>query len=332
MGIDNTIPEVARRQIERIAEVCERIKPLVVIHCITYNHEAFLKDALEGFLMQKTDFPFVAVVHDDASTDGTTEVLRTYAERYPDIILPIFEEENQYSKHDRTVARVMKIAKLATGAKYIALCEGDDYWIYEYKLQKQVDFLESHLEYSLVFHNAKILRMDDASGTLRPSIFHQDKSREYTAKEIGCQYIIPTASVLYRIEIDSDPIQYNTRFKFGDNVKFFTAAIHGKLYGIFEDWGVYRRQKGGMTSANFMIKHADLFIEHTKAIEEVFGFMLGKEYCSSLITNFYLHFLKLYRNHKLYKKYCVYFLKAVKDCGFVIVKSEFKHFMDVICK
>ena len=96
MQIDNDIPEVARRQIKHIAEVCERRKPLVVINCTAYNHEAFLRDALEGFVMQKTDSPFVAVVHDDASTDGTAAILREYAERYPDIILPIFEED-QYS-------------------------------------------------------------------------------------------------------------------------------------------------------------------------------------------------------------------------------------------
>lgn len=104
MQIDNNIPEVACRQIEQINDVCKRIKPLVVINCTAYNHEVFLRDALKGFVMQKTDFPFVAVVHDDASTDGTATILREYAEQYPDIILPIFEE-NQYS-HSVTSTRV----------------------------------------------------------------------------------------------------------------------------------------------------------------------------------------------------------------------------------
>lgn len=332
MQIDNNIPDVARRQIERIAEMCERIKPLVVIRCITYNHEAFLKDALEGFLMQKTDFPFVAVVHDDASTDGTAAVLRKYAEQYPDIILPIYEEENQYSKRNRSVGRIMYAASKATGAKYAAMCEGDDYWTYEYKLQKQVDFLESHPEYSLVFHNAKILRMDDASGTLSPSIFHQDKSREYTAKEIYCQWTIPTASALYRIEIDTDPIQYNTKFKVGDNVKFLTAAKHGKLYGIFEDWSVYRLHKGGVTVISGHGAFAKTLIEHSKVIEEVFASLLGKDVCREVIVNLYLSTLKIDRNNKRYKEYCIYFIKAVKDCGLIIIKSEFKHFMEVIHK
>ena len=73
-------------------------KPLVAIQCITYNHEPYIRDALEGFVMQKTDFPFVAIVHDDASTDKTADIIREYAEKYPDIIKPIFETENQYSK------------------------------------------------------------------------------------------------------------------------------------------------------------------------------------------------------------------------------------------
>ena len=331
MQLDN-IPEVASRQIAHIAEVCERIKPLVVIRCITYNHEAFLKDALDGFLMQKTDFPFVAVVHDDASTDGTVAILREYAERYPDIILPIFEEENQYSKRDGTITRVMNIAKLATGAKYVAMCEGDDYWTYEYKLQKQVDFLETHPDYSLVFHNAKTLRMDGASGTLGQSIYHQDKSREYTAKEIYCQWTIPTASALYRIEIDTDPIQYNTKFKVGDNVKFLTAAKHGKLYGIFEDWSVYRLHKGGVTVASGHGAFAKTLIEHSKVIEEVFASLLGKDVCREVIVNHYLSILKIDRNNKRYKEYCIYFIKAVKDCGFTIVKHEWMHFVEITGK
>ena len=332
MQIDSSIPEVARRQIEHIAEVCKRIKPLVVIHCITYNHEAFLKDALDGFLMQKTDFPFVAVVHDDASTDRTAAVLREYAERYPDIILPILEEENQYSKRDRSITRIMSAACKATGAKYVAMCEGDDYWTYEYKLQKQVDFLESHPDYSLVFHNAKTLKMDELPETLSQSIYHQDKSREYTAKEIYYYWTIPTASALYRIELDYDPIQYNNKFKIGDNVRFLIAAKHGKLYGFFEDWSVYRKHSGGVTNVGITGTFTKVLIEHSKAIEEVFASVLGKNVCRAIVANHYLTILRIDRNNKRYKEYCMYFINAVKDCGFIIVKKEFKHIIDVIRK
>ena len=127
-------------------------RPLMVtIQCLTYNHEPYIRQCLDGFVMQKTNFRFEAIVHDDASTDGTADIIREYAEKYPDIIKPIIETENQYSKHDGSLDRIMDEH---THGKYVAFCEGDDYWIDPLKLQKQVDFLESNLDYGLVYTNA----------------------------------------------------------------------------------------------------------------------------------------------------------------------------------
>ena len=122
---------------------------MVTIRCLTYNHEQYIRQCLDGFVMQKTNFRFEAIVHDDASTDGTVEIIREYAEKYPDIIKPIFETENQYSKRDGSIGRIMNEH---THGKYIAICEGDDYWTDPYKLQKQVDFLESHPDYVMCSH------------------------------------------------------------------------------------------------------------------------------------------------------------------------------------
>lgn len=123
---------------------------MVSIRCITYNHEPYIRQCLEGFVMQKTNFRFEAIVHDDASTDGTATIIKEYAEKYPDIIKPIFETENQYSKHDGSIRRIMNEH---THGKYVAMCEGDDYWTDPLKLQKQVDFLERHNDYGLVYTN-----------------------------------------------------------------------------------------------------------------------------------------------------------------------------------
>lgn len=130
---------------------------MVSIRCITYNHAPYIRQCLDGFVMQKTNFRFQAVVHDDASTDGTTDIVREYAEKYPDIIIPMYEEENRWSKHDGTLLTCM--LPLMTG-KYWAECEGDDYWIDPLKLQKQVDFLESNPEYGLVRTNVNRLYQD----------------------------------------------------------------------------------------------------------------------------------------------------------------------------
>ena len=126
--------------------------PLVSVCCITYNHEPYIAQALDGFLMQKTNFPFEVIVHDDASTDRTAEIIREYEARFPKIIKPIYETENQYSKHDGSLGRIVDAA---CKGKYIALCEGDDYWIDENKLQMQVDFLEGNPEYGMCYTMAK---------------------------------------------------------------------------------------------------------------------------------------------------------------------------------
>lgn len=122
---------------------------LVSISCITYNHASYIRQCLDGFIMQKTDFAFEVLIHDDASTDGTTEIIKEYEEKYPDIIKPIYEEENQWTKGRR--GSVVFNFPRAKG-KYIAMCEGDDYWTDPLKLQKQVDFLEKNVDYAVCSH------------------------------------------------------------------------------------------------------------------------------------------------------------------------------------
>ncbi len=287
-----------------------KTKALVAIRCITYNHEAYIRDALEGFIMQKTNFPFVAIVHDDASTDGTADIIREYAAKYPDIIKPIYETENQYSKHDGSLRRIMTAACEATGAKYIALCEGDDYWTDPLKLQKQVDFLESHPTFSLCFHNAHTKMLD---GSINDTIYNISGTREYTSSEILKNWTIPTASVVYRSgAIDNDPIMSNPKFKFGDNVLFLTAAKHGKLYCMDEYMSVYRKNIGGVTISNGNISWNETLIEHFKTLDTVFGFMLDKNLCKDCISTKYIYLIRRSRNYPmdLFK----YTLRAIKDC------------------
>lgn len=121
----------------------------VSIICNTYNHEAFIHSALEGFVKQKCNFNFEVLVHDDASTDNTAAVIREYEKKYPHLIKAIYETENQWSKHDGSLGRIQR--ERARG-KYIAFCEGDDYWIDDRKLQKQYDALEMHSELDICTH------------------------------------------------------------------------------------------------------------------------------------------------------------------------------------
>lgn len=213
-------------------------KILVAIKCITYNHEPYIRECLEGFIMQKTNFKFVAIVHDDASTDGTANIIKEYAEKYPDIIKPIFEIENQYSKKDGSLQRIMNDAIEATGAKYVAMCEGDDYWIDPYKLQKQVDFMEANPDYSMCFHGAEI---KDECGCNENHPFTIIEAREYNACELYSKWITATASLLYRHNIvDSYKIYHQEWMITGDVCLVMKCASVGKVYGMSDIMSVYR--------------------------------------------------------------------------------------------
>jgi len=122
--------------------------PLVSVNCLTYNHESYLRKCLDGLLAQNTDFDYEILVHDDASTDGTPDIVREYAARYPDKIFPVLQTENQCS---RGVPVTPAIQIPRARGKYIAVCEGDDWWSNPDKLQMEVNFLESHPDYGMVF-------------------------------------------------------------------------------------------------------------------------------------------------------------------------------------
>lgn len=212
-------------------------RPLMVsIRCITYNQEKYIRDALEGFVMQKTNFRFEAIVHDDASTDGTADIIREYAERYPDIIKPIYETENQYSKHDGSLGRIMNAA--CTG-KYIAYCEGDDYWIDPLKLQKQVDFLETHPSYSMCWTDA----FQETNGKKIP-YNRYPKDFESPVGDIIEQggLWIPTASTLYR---NSVMLKFPKGVTICDYTYQMFAAFMGKVYYLAKPSCVYRYMSQG---------------------------------------------------------------------------------------
>ena len=160
-------------------------RPLMVsIRCTAYNQEEQIRECLDGLVMQQTNFRFKAVVHDDASTDGTATIIKEYAEKYPDIIKPILETENQYSKHDGSLERIMNEA--ATG-KYVAWCEGDDCWIDPLKLQKQVDYLESHPDCMLVHTDMEV--KDVNTGEVLHGKWKKQKNFNLIQRNFGAKLI-----------------------------------------------------------------------------------------------------------------------------------------------
>ena len=219
----------------------------VSIICLTYNQEKYIRDALNGFLKQQTNFAYEILIHDDVSTDGTTAVLKEYQERHPDRIRLILEEENQYSKGiDITKDIVLPYVK----GKYIAFCEGDDYWICEKKLQKQYELMEENPEISACYHNALVYEEEKDKLTLniknQPSGYISDKDAIGTGKGW-----YPTGSVFYRTEYMKDKPDFKAPT--GDEELRNYMACRGKLYFINQAWSVYRQFSKGSWNSKYEV-------------------------------------------------------------------------------
>lgn len=216
---------------------------LVSVCCMTYNHVSFIRQCLDGFMMQKCSFNFEVLIHDDASTDGTQNIIREYVTRYPDIIKPIYQKENQYSKGiDPNVKYNFSRAK----GKYIALCEGDDYWTDPFKLQKQVDFLESHPDYVMCSHRFNQYIQDK-------NLLEEEKNltfqgADYDLKNlIGGKWLTQTLTVMYRRDA-LDLQRYESYGMSLDMILFYELLRNGKGYCFSDVMGVYRLHKGGVWS------------------------------------------------------------------------------------
>ena len=191
-----------RTQEEITAKWPENAEPIVCVRCITFKQEKFIAKCLEGFLIQETNFPFEVMIHEDASPDRTADIIREYEAKYPRILKPLYETENQWKKQDGTFTRIV------TGMlkrKYVAMCEGDDYWTDPHKLQRQIDFLESHPDYSMIFHGATVV---DADGNPSPDDPYAPlEDRDYTASELYENWVVPTASMIYRREVLNEKLK-----------------------------------------------------------------------------------------------------------------------------
>lgn len=241
---------------------------LVAIWCLVYNHEPYLRECLDGFVMQKTNFRFVAIVHEDVSKDGSAAIIREYEEKYPDIFRPIYETENQWSKPDGSLGRIMGAAIDATGAKYIAMCEGDDYWTDPYKLQKQVDFMESHPDYVACFHNAVI----DYGSSRR--LFNSLNENHYPTTEdiIERKWFISTQTLLYR-NLHLQCPEWGYKVINGDYLNELLLAKEGKFYYMDDVMAVYRRfgQGVSVTLANDETKQYDGLIYLLSNMKEYYA-------------------------------------------------------------
>ena len=203
---------------------------------ITYNHEKYISQALESIINQNISFQLEIIVSDDCSTDNTQEIVEGYA----------FQDNRiKFKRNAENLGIIKNFIKAISFCKgsYIALLEGDDYWISNIKLENQIDFLEKNREYSFVFHNAKIIY-----GTNNSYIknFADLQEKEYNGAEILNQWLVPTGSVVFRNEITFPDFSY--RCIHGDILLFLLLLEKGKSFCIDQFWSIYRKNEGGVTS------------------------------------------------------------------------------------
>ena len=224
----------------------------VSICCLAYNQIDYIRDALEGFVRQKTSFAFEVLIHDDASTDGTDRVIREYAERYPELIRPVFQKENQYSRGLTNVSGTFNFPR-ARG-RYIAMCEGDDYWTDVNKLQVQAEFLDANPDCSLVFHGARVEVQGKALTERRMRPYRGD--RRNAPEEIICKTSgYSTAALMFRTDMVRNLPDFYVRAPIADIPLQLMAAARGWAYYMDKEMCVYRL--GGSGSWTQSMKDGD---------------------------------------------------------------------------
>jgi glycosyltransferase involved in cell wall biosynthesis len=222
---------------------------MVSVCCMAYNHEEYISQTINSFLSQRANFNFEIVIHDDASSDETTNIIKKYYNEYSDIIKPIFQKENQYSKGKKIFPFLSSYAS----GKYIALCEGDDYWTVPNKLQKQVEYMQENPECSLCFHASCVKQNEITSSYYRAA----SENTTFSLKEMlyynGTMF--HTISMLFRTEHVTSLPSYYYDAPVGDLPLKIHLAMKGNLYYIDEVMSVYRSQIDGSWSSKNMLKN-----------------------------------------------------------------------------
>lgn len=304
--------------------------PLVSIICLTYNEEKYVRDCLDGFVMQKTSFPFDVYIYDDASTDATQSIILEYVERFPDIFKPTFYEENQYSKGERFIG--LREGFNTANGKFIAYCEGDDYWTDPFKLQKQVDFLETNPEYSVCAHETVIRNDTDPKedGTLfthtKVNLFLDRTTRNrYSLSDTLTGNIFHISSMVFR-KMHFDWPEWIKEITALDMVIFMMLACNGDIYLMRDQMSVYRHNSTSITSTQNMFASQIAFNDASISILDKMDVFWQRSYhhdIAKVKAGYYTNnmFRYLSKGNRNYHKAMEMAQKAIKSDIFSFAKS-----------
>lgn len=289
---------------------------MVSVLCLAFNHEKYIRQCLDGFVMQKTNFKFEVIIHDDASTDNTANIIREYEEKYPEIIKPIYQKENQYSKK----AGITKSFTLPKArGKYIAICEGDDFWTDKYKLQKQVDTLENNPNSKCCVCTVRDANEDGSMmNTTHPSevfdsgILHTEDFLKLACKE----YAFQTSSFMFKgddyKEYIYNPPKFRTVSSVGDWPQLLYFSIIGDIYYINDEMSCYRRNAVGSYTTSMISSTINKRKKYNKGLIDMIE---SFDECT---------------NQK-YHSYCVNFARRFRKYYYDCLKEE-KNFKEVLSK
>lgn len=255
-------------------------KPRVSIICNAYNHERYIEYALKGFVSQRTNFPYEVLIHDDASTDGTAEIIKKYEKMYPDIIKPIYQSENQYSKGVR-ITSCIQVCR-AQG-DYIAICEGDDYWIDEQKLQKQFDIMEKHSEINMCAHAAYVETDGEKTGISKPS----SNVRIYRTEEviINDGDFFATASLFVRKKVFESSLETANKYSIDYSWQLL-GSLEGGILFLPDIMSVYRLYACGSWTSKMAKNKNALALHYDRIITMLDVFDKDTEFKFSHIISF----------------------------------------------
>jgi glycosyltransferase involved in cell wall biosynthesis len=259
-------------------------KPLVSICCLTYNHAKYVRQCLDSFITQQTSFDIEILIHDDASTDGTDRIIKEYEREFPSIVFPVYQSTNQYSLG----VSLSQIIYSRVRGKYIATCEGDDYWLDPYKLEKQVSFLEKNPSYTCCGHlsvtiydfktnsNVQVFsKMPNISGIIT-------KRKFYKAQNIHTSSLVYRSDLINRLPVHRKELDRDNPFK-------YWLLTYGPIKVLGQNMSVYRRNKGGVSEQLSINQIYQAEIATSKALgEELKEFHFQAHYLKSRWHYYYL--------------------------------------------
>ncbi len=244
-------------------------KPLVHTRTMTFMHEDYIRDCIEGILMQKTTFPVRVLIHDDASTDKTPEIVKEYEQKNPQSIKAYYQKENSHTKKDKAQRRA-EFSSWHIG-KYEAICEGDDYWTDPLKLQKQVDFMEQNPDFSMCFHSVELIKRHTPTGRISGAgeeniVFDQNKLF-YSGG-----FHSPTASILYLKKYGEKKPEWRKVAPVGDVPLKLMLSLHGKIFYMKETMAVRRLSVPGSWNDRVRKNPIQEYYYHRGMIKMLEGF------------------------------------------------------------